>query len=231
MGGVSERELRRGKTVADGMPPVWKVTGGSSAEVDLAPAVRCLLAGGVIAYPTETYYGLGCLPFSRQALERIYIVKGRPRHKALPLIASDLQAARRCVLRWTARAERLAERFWPGPLTIIAAADPELPEPLCAGSGKVAVRVSSHWAARYLAARIGGLIVSTSANRSGEPPCCRVSSLPRSLALRLDGIVDCGTTPGGKASTLVDVSAEGGGGIEIVRPGAISREALSEALR
>ena len=184
-------------------------------------AAAVLSREGVLIYPTETFYGLGGDPRMEPVVDRIYRIKGRDSGKALPLIASDLPAARKAVSLWPETAERLAAAFWPGPLTLLLPAAPSLPPALHAGTGSIALRISSHPLARALAERAGGLLIATSANRSGEPACRRVVDIPAALAALVDVVIDGGELPGGLPSTIVAVTPSG---IELVRSGCISFE-------
>lgn len=187
----------------------------------LEQAAARVSRGGVIVYPTETFYGLGGHPKIERAVERIYRIKGRETGKALPLIASDLAAARSAVATWPEMADRLAAAFWPGPLALLLPAAPSFPPSLHAGTGHLAIRVSSHPMAQELAERAGGLLIATSANRSGEPACRRVEDLPPEFIARVDGVLDAGELPGGLPSTLVAVTPFG---VTLVRAGCISFE-------
>lgn len=206
------------------MPVYLAIDPGAPSLDALAPAVAALQRGGVIAYPTETFYGLGADPLSAAAVARVFGVKARVEGQSLPLIAADLAQARR-VAAVTGAAARLAERFWPGPLTLVV---PAL-APFVEGAqrhGTVAIRVPDHAVARALAAAFGSPITSTSANRSGEPPAAVVSELG-GIAPRLDVVVDGGRTPGGLPSTIVDLT---GGAPTLVRAGAIAWDRVLESL-
>lgn len=205
--------------------PVYLAIDSEALSLDaLAPAIAALRRGGVIAYPTETFYGLGADPLSAAAVARVFGVKARVEGQSLPLIAADLAQARR-VAAVTGAAARLAERFWPGPLTLIV---PAL-APFVEGAqrhGTVAIRVPDHAVARALATAFGSPITSTSANLSGEPPASVVSELG-GIAPRLDVVVDGGRTPGGLPSTIVDLT---GGAPTLVRAGAIAWDRVLESL-
>ena len=186
--------------------PVWKVDPARLEATAMDAAAALVREGGVIVYPTETFYGLGGDPRRAAAIERIFQIKGRSFHKPLPLIASRLDSLRSAVGDWPSTAQKLADAFWPGPLTLILPAHPALPSMLHAQTGKIAVRVSSHPVATALAAAVGGLLISTSANTSGEPACSNPEDLSESLLHRVDGLLHGGRLPGGAPSTIVDVS-------------------------
>jgi L-threonylcarbamoyladenylate synthase len=187
-----------------------------------------MLSGGVVAYPTETFYGLGADPFQEKALERVYAIKGRDFGKPLPLIASDIASARGVAGDWPLLADRLAERFWPGPLTLVVEASARLPVLLHAGTGKIAVRVSPHGAARALAAGLGGAIVATSANRAGEPARDDPRRLSSTILSGVDGLIDAGKTVGGRPSTMVDATVSPP---RLLRAGALRRAEVEEFLK
>lgn len=209
----------------------WKIGPGTDLDRELTPAVRALLRGGVIVYPTETLYGLGAFPFSTIAVNQVYAVKQRQRHKPLPLIADRPEAVRQVTGAWPEAAERLAAAFWPGPLSLILDAGDELPPAITAGTGQIAVRVSSQPIARALAARLGGLMVSTSANRSGEAPCRDPKQLTAALLSGIDGLVDGGILPERPPSTLVRIDpGPGTGRVTVVRPGAVTVAAIERVL-
>jgi L-threonylcarbamoyladenylate synthase len=183
-------------------------------------AAAALRRGGVVGYPTETFYGLGALARDGAAVARIALAKGRAEGKPLPLIAAD-RAMVGEVAEVGPLAARLADRFWPGPLTLVLPARPGLPAAVTAGTGTVGIRVPGSEVARALSREAGGPIVSTSANPAGRPPPARAEDLEPALRGRLDAILDCGPTPGGLPSTVVAVE---GGRVRLVRPGAVPFE-------
>ncbi len=188
-----------------------------AARVERAAA--CLRGGGIVVYPTETFYGLGTLASRPDALARLAAAKLRPPGKPLPLVAADLAQVEEVGSLASAVARRLAERFWPGPLTLVLPAARPLDAALTAGAEGVAVRVPGSEVARALARRAGGPIVSTSANLSGEPPPTRVRDLSAELLARTDLVLDGGETPGGLPSTVVSVVSHE---VKLLRAGAIA---------
>jgi L-threonylcarbamoyladenylate synthase len=176
-----------------------------AAAVDAA--ARRLRAGELVIFPTDTLYALGALGSEARAAAAVRQAKGRDDRKPLPLIAADLEQARGLCAAWPEAAARLAGRFWPGPLTLVLPARPGLPIEVTAGGGTVALRVPGTALPRALCAAAGGALVSTSANRSGEPApvtCAEaVAAVGTAAALALDG------GPGrALASTIVDLTAE-----------------------
>jgi L-threonylcarbamoyladenylate synthase len=172
----------------------------------LARAARVILAGGVVAYPTDTLYGLAVDPRSDRAVDRLFAVKARAGDQPIPLIAAGVEQVEREIAHLTELGRRLAARFWPGPVTLVLEARPAISSRLQAGTGTIAVRVPDHTVARLLAAQCGGAITSTSANLSGEPPPDAGSRLAPSIRDRIDALLDAGPTPGGRPSTIVDVT-------------------------
>ena len=182
-------------------------------------AAALLRRGGIIAYPTETFYGLGALATHAEALARLAAAKLRVHGKPLPLIAADLQQVLTVADLSDVVARRLAARFWPGPLTLVVPAATALDPAITGGSPTVGIRVPGCAIARELASASGGAIVSTSANLSGEPPPTSAGELAGGLLARIDGVLDGGTTPGGLPSTVVAVRD---GVVRLLREGAIA---------
>ncbi len=193
----------------------------------LVQAASVIQRGGILIYPTETFYGLGGDPFSEFAVKRIYAIKERDMKKPLPLIADCLESVKRVVQEWPPEASHLAQEFWPGPLTLILPLGGPFPSTLHGGSGNIALRVSSHPLARALATLSGGWIISTSANKTGEPPFSDLLDLPTQMENMVDGILDGGPLPGERPSTIVDLSCSVP---RLLREGAIPREKILRAL-
>jgi L-threonylcarbamoyladenylate synthase len=191
----------------------------------VAEAVAVLRAGGVVAYPTETFYGLAVDPRSSDAVRRLFMLKGRPETSALTLIAADLDQGRQ-VGFFNRTALTLAEQWWPGPLTIVVPAGPGLAAEVLAGGATVGVRVSGSEVARTLARAYGNCITATSANRSGEPPAAHADEVAERLP-GVDLLIDDGAAPGGAPSTIVAVTSAG---ISLVRAGAIAWERVLRSL-
>jgi L-threonylcarbamoyladenylate synthase len=191
----------------------------------LARAVAVLRDGGVVAYPTDTLYGLAVDPRRDEAIERLFELKGRDRGTAVPLIAADIEQAG-AAGRLGPRELRLAAAFWPGPLAVVVPAQPALSRAALT-EGTVAIRVPAHPVARALAAAFGFPLTATSANRSGAPPAetaDRVADTLAGVAVVLDG----GPSPGGAPSTIVRLSDEG---LVLVRAGAIAWERVLRSLQ
>lgn len=172
----------------------------SSAWTD--EALRVLRAGGLIAFPTDTVYGLGALAFDEQAVQSIYAAKGRSEEKAIPVLLGDFGDIDQVAASLPPMARRLAERFWPGPLTLVVRRKPTLPAAV-SSTDTIGVRVPDHVVARALL-RAAGPMAVTSANRSGEASSRTASEVISQLSGRVALVVDGGVTPGGVASTVLD---------------------------
>lgn len=198
-----------------------------ATDAAVRDAAEELRRGGVVAFPTETVYGLGGDTFNAKALATIYRLKGRPREN--PLIAHVLDAAQaRKVAAWDDRAGRLAERFWPGPLTIVLPKTPAVPAAATGGRGTVAVRAPSHPVARALLESFGGAISAPSANRSGHVSPTSAAHVAADFADEPDlAILDGGASPLGIESTVVSLASDVPA---VLRPGAVSVEELRDTL-
>lgn len=172
---------------------------------DLAPAVDWLRADGIVALPTDTFYGLAVNIRSSAAVRQLFALKGRDARAALPLIAGNLAQVVACGGRLDAREAALAAAFWPGPLSLVRDAPAWIAPEVHGGHRTVAIRIPAHLVARRLCEAWGGVLSATSANVSGAPAVDRAEALG---ALGEDArvlVIDAGVTPGGLPSTLVDV--------------------------
>lgn len=193
----------------------------------LARAADIIRKGGLVAYPTETFYGLACDPSNSEAVDLIFEAKGRPDRMALPILAGDRAAAEACVRDLPDAARRLMDAFWPGPLTLVLPARDDFPPRLLGGGRTVGVRVSSHPVASALARAVGGAIVATSANRSGQPPPSSAEEVAVALGAGVDLILDGGPTLGGGASTVLDLTVDPP---RLVRSGPVSSGTIEAIL-
>jgi len=191
-------------------------------------AAKWIRHGGVVALPTDTLYGLACDPFRADAVARLFTVKGRAAGQALPLVAADVAQVAAHLGTMPPLAARLADRFWPGPLTLIITAPVTLVRDVTGGTGTVAVRVPAHDVARAIAAACGRPITATSANVSGEPATSDPDEVERTLGDRIDLLIDAGATRGGAPSTIVDATTSEP---RLVRAGAVSWDELQRWLR
>lgn len=198
----------------------------SSASLDvLTRALEILRAGGLVAFPTDTVYGVGALAFDGKAVESIYTAKDRPIEKAIPVLIGDRDDLDKIAMDIPKFARILASRFWPGPLTILVPKKPDLPQSVSATS-TIGVRVPDHEIARALL-RAAGPMAVTSANLSGQTSPTTAEEVFAQLGGRIELIIDGGKTPGGMPSTLVDCTKNE---IRVLREGPITEEELRSAL-
>ncbi len=190
---------------------------------DLAAAVDRLAAGSLVAFPTETVYGLGADALSASAVRNVFQIKGRPATNPLIVHLADTAMARQVVADWPEEAERLARAFWPGPLTLVLPRRPELPAEVTAGGELVAVRCPDHPLTLELLRRFGRPLVGPSANRSGQvsPTTAAHVDFPPDQVLVLDG----GPCRGGIESTVLALNPP-----RILRPGLITSRQLAQVL-
>ena len=191
------------------------------SDESLRRALAVLQAGGLVAFPTDTVYGVGALAFDGTAIESIYAAKDRPVEKAIPILIGDVTELERVGINIPETTWKLASRFWPGPLTILVPKRPELPDSVSATT-TVGVRVPDHQVARALL-KVAGPMAVTSANISGAESPISAEEVQGQLGGRISLIIDGGRTPGGVPSTLVDCT---GPKLKILREGPILLEDL-----
>ena len=191
------------------------------APAAIATAARVLETGGLVAFPTETFYGLGAHALDAAAVERIFRAKGRPDDKPLLVLVDSVAMVERVAREVSPRAHRLMARHWPGALTLVLPAQASLPPALTAGTGTIGVRLSSHPVARALVAALGAPVTAPSANPHGAPSPRTADEVLGALGTGLDLVLDAGTTPGGPPSTVLDLT---GVTPAILRPGAVVLE-------
>lgn len=193
--------------MVDSMPPlIIRVEASDSVEPALNRAAEVILSGGIVAVPTESFYGLAVNALDEAAIRRLLAVKQiRETHPILTLIPSR-EALPKYVRSIPPLAETLVQAFWPGGLTLVFDGSAIVPPLLTAGTGKIGVRLSSHPIAAGLARRVGLPITGTSANVTGKPACVSAGEVLASLGAGVDLILDGGRTEGGKGSTLLDVT-------------------------
>jgi len=193
----------------------------------IAAGSACLAGGGLVAFPTETVYGLGADATNAAAIARLYQAKGRPAFNPLIAHVADLASARR-IGRFDATAEKLAAAFWPGPLTLVLpkASDCRVAELATAGLGTTAIRIPAHRAAQALLRAFGGAVVAPSANLSGHVSPTTAAHVRSDLDGRIDLIVDGGPVDVGVESTIVGCFGEG----VLLRPGGVPTEAIEAVL-
>ncbi len=191
----------------------------ASTSEGISEAAQAVRDGLLVVYPTDTLYGIGADPFSREAIGRVFACKGRSKRTPLLVIAADLEQVSEVVAGLSPAALRFADTFWPGPLSLLLPRSARIPEELTAGSPKVSIRIPANETARALCAAVGHAIVSTSVNPAGGIP---VQSLAE---VTLPGIavgIDSGRLPASPPSTVYDPETD-----TIVRPGAISAVQLA----
>jgi len=209
------------------MTHIIKINQESPEPEKIDEAVAILHRGGVIAFPTETFYGLGADARNEAAVGKIFDVKGRDFSNPILVVIGDPDHLDAFVRDVPAGARRLMNRLWPGPLTIVFRASAPVSPMLTAGTAKIGVRLTSHPVARELARRLGGPLTATSANRSGAPECSSAADVLSQLGGGIDAVVDGGPTPGGKGSTIVDATVFP---VRVLREGVIPSSLIQDTL-
>lgn len=181
-------------------------------------AAKIISAGGVIAFRTDTFYGLGADPFNATAVAKIRELKGREENKPILLLLSDASVADRFIADRSEAFEDLARRFWPGPLTIVGMAVANLPPEITAGTGTVGVRVPADYAVRDLVHQCGGALTATSANPSGSEPARSAKDVFDYFGSKIDLILDGGEVTATEPSTVLDVTTSPP---HVIRQGAV----------
>lgn len=192
--------------------------------------VRSLNRGHVVAVPTDTFYGLAVDPVNLRAVDRIYDLKTRARHKPLSLLIAEVAQAYEIARQLDSAFDRLAEKFWPGPLTVIVKAGSRLPLRVTANTGNVALRVPEAAISRAVVRQLGLPITATSANLHGHPECTYANCVLEQLGDKIPLIVDGGPTARSIPTTIIDLS-NGGSSWTILREGAIPTHEIALALQ
>ena len=200
---------------------------GSLSDGALEQILSFLREGGVIAFPTDTSYGLGADPFNDEAVRRIFAIKGRPETKPILLLVNSVEMAG-SVARLSDKAEALAERFWPGPLTMILPARESVPSVVTAGTRTIGVRWADAPLAQRLIAAFNRPITATSANRAGMPSTVTVAEVREQLGDSIEMIINGGTLPARGGSTLLDLTEVPA---RLLREGPITEAELSDVLK
>ena len=190
-------------------------------------AAHCLLSGGLVAYPTESFYGLAVDATNEDAIKRLFLVKKRRTSSPILILIQSVKVLEQYVAHIPQVAHRLIEAFWPGGLTLVFEAGPKVSPMLTAGTDKIGIRLSPHPVATALAQAIGAPITGTSANISGKPACRNAGEVSGSFKQWVDLILDGGVTKGGKGSTILDVTVAPP---RVLREGIVGREMLNEFL-
>jgi len=198
-------------------------------EHDVGLAADAIRSGEVVAFPTETFYGLGADPRQPAALQRVLDLKGREAQgKPLLVLAASLDQIAPWVGELPPGFDLLVAHFWPGPLTLVLPAAEGIAAPLLGPGGGVALRLTSHPVARALIAACGTAITGTSANPSGEAPARSAAQVRAAFGARTPHVLDGGETPGGPPSTLVELGTDGA---RVLRAGAVQEDNLWRVLR
>jgi L-threonylcarbamoyladenylate synthase len=177
------------------------------APAAVAEAANALARGGVVAFPTETFYGLGVAALDTAAVRRLFALKGRPESRPILVLVDD--PARVDALAEVPEAARaLMARHWPGALTLVLPARTIVPVELTAGTGTIGVRQPAHTVARALVAALDAPVTAPSANPTGDAPPTTAEEVLRAFEDRIDVVLDAGPTPGGLASTVLDVTVD-----------------------
>lgn len=179
------------------------------SDPSLREAAGIVRRGGVIAFPTETFYGLGACPFDARAVQRLFDLKGRsPRTAPILVLIRSRADLGQLVSEITPAAERLMDACWPGPLTLVFRAAAAVPSVLTAGTGTIGVRLSASSDVQRLLETVGGPLTGTSANRTGQPPATTAADVERIFGGLVDVVLNGDATPGGLPSTVVDTTVD-----------------------
>ena len=197
-----------------------------SIETQIKRAVEILKKGGIVAYPTDTVYGIGADPFNEAAVERIFAVKKRSKDLALPILLADKSDISRVAVNIPEIAWKLAECFFPGQLTMVLQKSPQIPMIVCAGGNTIAIRVPDYPMTVALIRGLGNPIIGTSANISGKPNPTTAEEVYQQLGDEVDFIIDGGEYPGGVESTVIDLSVKVP---TILREGAVPLDVIAKA--
>ncbi len=199
----------------------------AEAETILGEVRAVIMAGGVAAIPTETFYALAAHPFREDALARLFALKERPPEKPVLLLVSSPEMVLEVAAAIPEAARRLMDHFWPGPLTIIFPARPRLSPWLTGDTGTIGVRLPAQELTRRLVAATGLPVTGTSANRTGKAPLTLAVEVEREFGAELDLVLEAGPCPGGAPSTVVDATRRPP---RLVRPGALPAARLAAVL-
>ena len=180
----------------------------TAANPGIDKAIRILRAGGVVAFPTDTLFGLGADIFSAPAVERVFTIKSRPTAMAMPVLVGSFDDLYKAAPKVPDMAWKLAERFWPGALTLVVERSPDVPPLVSGGRNTVGVRMPDHPVALALINGFGGPVTGTSANISGQADPASWEDLEQTLGTMVDHIVEGSPAPSGQASTIVDLTTD-----------------------
>jgi len=202
--------------------PILKATVDNIRE-----ASKVVKNGGLVVYPTDTVYGLGCDPFNIRAVERVFKVKGERKEKPLPILASDIKLIEK-IAYINEKARKIAEKHWPGPITLVVPKKPVLPNVVTCGLASVGVRIPNHTVAIQLINLCDGLLVGTSANKTGKKSPKTAQEANKQLGELVDIVLDGGPTPLGQESSIIDLTSKKP---KMLREGPIKLAEVLNALR
>jgi len=214
----------------NGTPAVCRIVRADAADPSpevTADAAAAVLAGKLIAYPTDTLYGLGANALDAASARRVVEAKRRPTDKPISVIVGSVDQARSVARNPDGLWQRLSHAFWPGPLTIVVEAADDVPAILTGGTGTVGVRVPDCTLARAICEKARVPLTATSANRAGDRPATTAAEIVACLGTELSLVLDCGTLSAGAGSTVVDISS---GRVTIIRNGVIPADRIREVL-
>jgi len=198
-----------------------------ATQNNINKAAKTVKNGGLVIYPTDTVYGLGCDPFKTRAVEKLLNAKKERKDKPLPILASSLKAAEK-VAKINRDARKIAEKYWPGPVTLVVPKKSVLPNIVTCGLASVGVRVPNHQVALKLIDLCGGLLIGTSANRSNEKPPRTASEADWQLGNVVDIILDGGKSPSSQESSIIDLTSRAP---KILREGPVKLQEILEILK
>ncbi|MBN1906866.1 MAG: threonylcarbamoyl-AMP synthase [Deltaproteobacteria bacterium] len=206
---------------------IYHINSRESFKIAMDESSRVLLSGGVVAFPTESFYGLAVDISNDKAIEKLYSLKQRERNNPILILLPEKEELKRYVADIPEQAVKLIDAFWPGGLTLVLKASSAISPLLTADSSKIGVRLSSHPVAIALARSIGRPVTGTSSNISGRPPCIKADEVYDSFGNSIDLIIDDGPTAGGKGSTILDLTVDP---CVVIREGMVSMEDIQRTL-
>ncbi|MBU2638822.1 MAG: threonylcarbamoyl-AMP synthase [Nanoarchaeota archaeon] len=210
------------------MTIILKIRKDNPETILIKQAALIIKEGGLVAFPTETVYGLGADAFNAKAVEKIFIAKGRPANKALIAHIADIRDAYKLAAEVPKEAELLMKKFWPGPLTIVLKKSKIVPDATSAGMDTIAIRMPANKIALALIKEAKTPIAAPSANLSGMPSPVNAAQVIENLSGKIDVIIDSGKTDLGVASTVLDMTVSP---LVILRQGALAKEDIEKALK
>jgi tRNA threonylcarbamoyl adenosine modification protein (Sua5/YciO/YrdC/YwlC family) len=209
------------------MAEIVKVNPERPEPALIARAAQLIQAGQVVAIPTDTLYALAANPFDGEAVERIFAIKGRPQNMPLLLLIDSVEMARELAMDLPPQFHRLAERFWPGPLTIVVEASAKVPARVTGEIGRIGLRLPAAAIPRALVKQAGFPVTGTSANRTGETECASAQEVEQRLGESVPMILDGGVSRANRTSTVVSVRTDSW---ELLREGAIAADQIAAVL-